>query len=118
MVRANHLFLTLGTAHVYEWVGGGDDGDDGGGKRRVVSNCHRLPQAMFERRLLGALVYCRAASFWYIDACFLCGLSALLLLVTPNPKPNHQNQASTRSSPRWRTRCGGCGPPTPPWPSR
>ena len=40
--NANFLFLTLGTAWVYEWKHTGE----------VVSNCHKLPADNFNRRLL------------------------------------------------------------------
>lgn len=40
--EASHLFVTFGTAHVYELVGSG----------QVVANCHKQPRELFQKRLL------------------------------------------------------------------
>ena len=41
--EATHVFLTFGTAWVYELKD----------EKRVVANCHKVPQGVFEKRLLG-----------------------------------------------------------------
>lgn len=41
--EASHVFLTFGTAWVYELKN----------EKRVVANCHKVPQAVFAKRLLG-----------------------------------------------------------------
>jgi GSCFA family len=64
--RSRVVFVTLGTAWVYELAalstavdaasgdvdGAASSGGDSG--RRVVGNCHKLPQSQFTRRLQGA----------------------------------------------------------------
>lgn len=40
--EATHLFLTFGTAHVYELVASG----------QIVANCHKQPRKLFQKRLL------------------------------------------------------------------
>lgn len=40
--RAKTVFVTLGTAYVYEWLENGE----------VVANCHKIPQKQFSKRLL------------------------------------------------------------------
>ncbi|MEN8139403.1 MAG: GSCFA domain-containing protein [Bacteroidota bacterium] len=40
--NATHLFLTFGTAWIYEYIE----------KQQLVANCHKIPQKEFEKRLL------------------------------------------------------------------
>jgi hypothetical protein len=52
LMKAKHVFLTLGTAHAYVLVP--KEGEEGGREEgRIVANCHRLPAGRFRRELLG-----------------------------------------------------------------
>lgn len=42
LIKANYVFITLGTAYAYESIASGD----------VVANCHKIPQKNFNKRLL------------------------------------------------------------------
>src|SRR5690554_766961 len=42
LAEASHIFITLGTAHVYELASSG----------QIVANCHKQPQSLFNKRLL------------------------------------------------------------------
>ena len=43
LTEASHIFITLGTAYVYELAADG----------QIVANCHKQPKSLFNKRLLG-----------------------------------------------------------------
>ncbi|MEX2595174.1 MAG: GSCFA domain-containing protein [Anditalea sp.] len=43
LTHASHIFITFGTAHIYELKASG----------KQVTNCHKQPQSLFNKRLLG-----------------------------------------------------------------
>eukprot|EP00611_Tribonema_gayanum_P007900 TRINITY_DN1734_c0_g1_i1.p1 TRINITY_DN1734_c0_g1~~TRINITY_DN1734_c0_g1_i1.p1 ORF type:complete len:339 (-),score=65.10 TRINITY_DN1734_c0_g1_i1:44-1060(-) len=70
--RARVVFVTLGTAWVYEHVASGD----------VAGNCHKLPQTQFKRRLQ-SVSEVSAALYDLTAALYAAGVEQVVLTVSP-----------------------------------